>query len=62
MNSQKFNLKEMQADIENIEQYALKLKASGAGLPIIEKNIRIILSAVNNLRFGIVDPALSLDQ
>jgi hypothetical protein len=62
MNDDSYALKEMQAAIENIEQHTLKLKASGTGLPVVEKNVRIILSAVHNLKFGIVDPAVVIDQ
>ena len=62
MNTENFNLKEMKASIENIEKYALELKALGAGIPVVEKNTRIILSIVDNLKFGIVDPAALIDQ
>lgn len=62
MNNENFDLKEMQAAIEKIEQHTLKLKASGAGIPVVEKNTRIILSIVSNLKFGIVDPAVVMDQ
>ena len=62
MNDKNYDLKEMKAAIEHIEQQTLKLKTSGAGIPAVEKNTRIILSAVHNLKFGIVDPAASMDQ
>ena len=62
MNNENFDLKEMQVTIENIEQHTLKLKASGIGLPVVENNVRIILCAVHNLKFGIVDPAIVIDQ
>ena len=62
MKTADFNLRDMQADIEKIEQHALKLKASGGGIPVVEKNIRIILSVVHNLKFGIVDPAAVMDE
>ena len=62
MNDDKYDLKEMRTTIESIEQQALKLKTSGAGIPAVEKNARIILSAVHNLQFGIVDPAVLMDQ
>ena len=62
MNSDNLDLKEMQATIEKIEHYTLKLEASGAGIPVVEKNTRIILSLVNNLKFGIADPAELMDQ
>ena len=57
MTTADFDLKEMKANIEKIEQHAMQLKALGAGVPVVEKNTRIILSIVNNLRFGIADPA-----
>ena len=62
MNSDNFDLKEMQATIAKIEYYTLELEASGAGIPVVEKNTRIILSIVNNLKFGIADPAELMDQ
>ncbi len=62
MNDENFDLKEMKATIELIEQHTLKLNALGAGIPVVGKNIRIILSAVHNLKFGIVDPAVLMDQ
>ena len=62
MNDNNYDLKQMQAAIEKIEQQALRLNALGAGIPVVEKNTRIILSAVNNLKFGIVDPAVVMDQ
>ena len=62
MYTEHFNLKEMTASIESIEKYALELKALGAGIPVVEKNTRIILSIVNNLKLGIVDPATLMDQ
>ena len=62
MNDDHHDLKEMKAAVETIEQHALKLNASGAGIPVVEKNTRIILSAVHNLKFGIVDPADVMDQ
>ena len=57
MNADPSNLKEMQATIEQIEQLVFKLKASGAGAPVVEKNARIILSIINVLKYGISDPA-----
>ncbi len=61
MNTDKFNLKEMKTTIEQIEQLVHKLKDSGAGVPVVEKNARIILSVINILKFGISDPAEILD-
>ena len=62
MNIENFKLKEMQTGIENIEKYTLELKALGAGIPVVEKNTRIILSIVDNLKLGIVDPAALTDH
>jgi len=62
MNDNNYDLKQMQAAIEKIEQHTLKLNALGTGLPVVEKNTRIILSIVNNLKIGIVDPAVVMDQ
>ena len=57
MNANDLNLKEMKATIEQIEQLTQQLKVSGAGLPVVEKNARNILSFVNVLKLGIADPA-----
>jgi len=57
MNTANYNLKEMKRTIEQIEQLVLKLKASGAGIPAVEKNAMIILSFVGILKYGIADPA-----
>ena len=62
MNDDNVNLKEMKAAIEAIEHHTRKLNALGAAMPVVEKNARMILSAVHNLKFGIVDPAVLLDQ
>ena len=51
------NLRKMQACIERIEQLTLELKALGQGVPAIEKNSRMILCAVYNLKFGVSDVA-----
>ena len=61
MNAESFNLKELKTTIEQIEQLVHKLNASGAGVPVVEKNARIMLSVVNILKFGISDPAEILD-
>ena len=61
MNTDQFNLKEMKATIDQIEQLVYNLKDSGAGVPVVEKNARIILSIVDVLKFGISDPAEILD-
>jgi len=62
MNTEKMNLKAMQASIENIEKHVLVLRDLGTGIPAVEKNARILLSIVRNLKFGIGDPAALLDQ
>ncbi len=62
MNTSNFNMKEMKASVEKIEQHILELKALGVGIPVVEKNTRALLSIVNNLKFGIVDPAELMDQ
>ena len=61
MNVEQFNLKEMKAIIDQIEELVHKLKDSGAGAPVVQKNARIILSVVNILKFGISDPAELMD-
>lgn len=62
MNTASANLKAMRASIANIEKHVLELKDLGAGIPVVEKNTRILLSIVRVLQFGIVDPAESMDQ
>ena len=57
MNADQSNLKELKTTIDQIEQLVHKLRASGGGIPVVEKNARIILSVVNVLKFGISDPA-----
>ena len=57
MNTVRYNLKEMKANIEQIKQLVIKLKESGAGIPMVEKNAMIILSFVDILKYGISDPA-----
>ena len=61
MNADPSNLKDMKATIDQIEQLVHKLKAAGGGVPVVEKNARIMLSAINVLKFGISDPADILD-
>ena len=61
MNTANYNLKEMKTTIEQIEELVLKLKASGAGIPAVEKNAMIILSFVAILKYGISDPADLMD-
>ena len=62
MNNDRFDLKGMRTAIEKIEQHTLELKRSGSGIPVVEKNTRIILGIIDNLKLGIVDPAILMDQ
>ena len=48
-------LSEMRGKIEGIEKLALELNALGEGLPVIEKNMRTILSITYVLKCGISD-------
>ena len=50
-------LMDMKQKIEEIERLAIQLKEMGRGMPVIEKNVRAILSFTHVLRFGIADPA-----
>lgn len=61
MNVDQSKLREMKAFIDQIEQLVHKLKEAGAGVPVVEKNARIILSVVNVLKSGVSDPAEILD-
>ncbi len=49
------DLGRMASRIEQMEKLALELNELGQGVPVIEKNIRSILAAVNVLKFGITD-------
>lgn len=62
MNTDNWDLQKLQASIADIETQALVLKDLGAGLPVVEKNARILLSIVRNLKFGIMDPSALIDQ
>ena len=62
MNIATAKLKEMQDRIEQIEKHARELNDLGAEIPVIEKNMQIVLSVVRNLKFGIVDPAKLMGQ
>ena len=48
-------LREMKQRIDSIEQEALHLKKLGDGVPVIEKNVQVLLGAVYCLQFGISD-------
>ncbi|MCJ7682698.1 MAG: hypothetical protein MUO68_00225 [Desulfobacteraceae bacterium] len=50
-------LKEMRQKINEIERLVLELKELGAGVPVVEKNARAILSFINVLKVGISDVA-----
>ena len=62
MNWQQMDLEAMQRKIEQIETLVLELKDAGAGIPVIEKNARAILSFTNILKGGICDPAELTDS
>jgi hypothetical protein len=48
-------LRKMKEKIESIEQEALDLKTLGDGVPMVEKNVQTILSAIYCLKFGVSD-------
>jgi hypothetical protein len=48
---------EMKAIIDQLETLLLDLKERGRGMPVVEKNVRAILSFVRVLQFGISDLA-----
>ena len=50
-------LQGMKARIDHIEQIVRELEELGRGVPAVEKNSRIILSATYNLKFGVSDVA-----
>lgn len=50
-------LKAMSRKIEETEKAAKELQSLGGGAPVIEKNVRCILSITHALRFGISDLA-----
>jgi hypothetical protein len=47
-------LREMSEKIEEIERLVLELKKLGKGVPVVEKNVRAILSLTYVLKFGII--------
>jgi hypothetical protein len=49
------SLKSMKAEIDAIEQHAVTLASLGDGVPAIEKNVRIVLSAAYVLKCGVSD-------
>ena len=48
-------LEDMRDKIDRIETLAQELASSGKGLPVIEKNARVILTAIYLLKFGVSD-------
>lgn len=53
----------MKERVEGIERLTLELLELGKGMPVVEKNVRCILSFVHVLRFGISDVAeLDLEE
>lgn len=50
-------LKAMARKIEETEKAAKELQDLGGGAPVIDKNVRSILSITHALRFGICDLA-----
>ena len=62
MNAEAKKLKEMRECIQRLEKNALELNDLGAEIPVIQKNMQIVLSVVRNLKFGIVDPAKLMEQ
>ena len=54
-------LKEMKKRIDEIERAAHELKELGTGVPVVEKNVRIITSITHALKFGISDLAEIMD-
>jgi ABC-type lipopolysaccharide export system ATPase subunit len=55
-------LREMREKIEEIERLVLELKELGEGVPVVEKNVRAILSLTYVLKFGISDVAEIIDK
>jgi hypothetical protein len=48
---------EMKVIIDQLETLLLDLKEKGQGMPVVEKNVRAMLSFVRVLQFGISDLA-----
>lgn len=51
------NLEKMKECIEQIEGRLLDLKKLGGEMPVIEKNVRAMMSFIHALKFGISDIA-----
>ena len=55
-------LQEMRGRIAEIERLVLELKELGQGVPVVEKNVRAILSLIYVLKFGISDLAEIMEK
>jgi hypothetical protein len=55
-------LQEMRGRIAEIERLVLELKELGQGAPVVEKNVRAILSLIYVLKFGISDLAEIIEK
>lgn len=49
------DLRQLKRKLAEIEKVALEVKEIGKGVPVVEKNVRSILSTVYVLKFGITD-------
>ncbi|MBW2039921.1 MAG: hypothetical protein JRI46_10110 [Deltaproteobacteria bacterium] len=56
-NMEKWDFGKMKKKIEEIERLVLELKVLGKGMPVVNKNVRAILSFIYVLKFGILDIA-----
>jgi len=54
-------LREMKKRIDDIERAAVELKELGDGIPMVEKNVRAILSLTHVLKFGVSDLVEMMD-
>lgn len=55
-------LKAMKKKIDEIEKVTGELKALGAGVPVVEKNVRVIMSITHALKFSISDVADAMNE
>lgn len=51
----KTKLQDMRDKIDRIGTLAQELASTGEGLPVVEKNARVILTAIYLLKFGVSD-------
>ena len=49
------NLEKMKECISQIEERLLDLEKLGGEMPVIEKNVRVMMSFIHALKFGISD-------